>query len=285
MSRDFNIDKFIKNRDKFGDQPKLRRTESNSQPNRVVRSETKEEANKQSRGFMARKARFRRFRNQQNYNRSQQQNRSNALQLQQKPVQQEQQSIPHRVEQQITQINPIDYQNIYVQPQQADINEPPNFLEEVEGDGFSIDPREQFKFELKASKKESFFRFKRFVSRLETYMEISPYWKSMFNIFTIVFAFSTVVFNVILLINNFGRLRTEVPFFYNTQLSKWVNEDKSFFFLFIIMSIIANLMVTRFSMTIYNFDKKLVYVMSASLILANILLTISFMQLLSFVLI
>jgi hypothetical protein len=152
---------------------------------------------------------------------------------------------------------------------------------EEEYDLSSIDSKEQIPLGIKYSKKEPIYRIKRRLSRLENVIEILPFWKNGFTVFTTTFSVAVIIILSVIVYKNFNLLPDKVPLFYNHDKETWTAVyDKSMFILIPLIVSSFNMMIIRLGMIIYNFDKKLVYFIFIGMNLMNVLLLIAFIQIL-----
>lgn len=141
--------------------------------------------------------------------------------------------------------------------------------------------KEQISFDIKVPTKEPYYNFKRKLTRLESLLEIMPYWKNLVNVFTLIFGLFIPIFMSYLIFNNYDYLKEKMPLFYNNALKQWESDtDKGIFILMPLIVAGFNLLIVRLCMMMYNFDRKLVYVISSALIMVNVLVLISFIQIL-----
>lgn len=141
--------------------------------------------------------------------------------------------------------------------------------------------QEQISLGIEDKTNKNVYRIRRRLERMERLIEINPFWNNGLTVFTTVFILSISAIIGLLIVKYYGQLPFKIPFFYNHSDNTWdANYDKSFLLILPVIIMGFNLMITRLNMLIFRFDRKLVYFTSLSLIMVNLLLIISFIQLL-----
>lgn len=148
-----------------------------------------------------------------------------------------------------------------------------------ETENISIDSKDQLKLDIKKSRKEPYFRVKRYFKRIENIIEIMPFWKNLLTVFTIVFSFFVPTIMTLITLRNYDFIKDKMLLFYNHSTGQWDNNTDKIIFVSLPFVVLGfNIVLVRYSMMIYNFDKKLVYAISIATIIVNILVLISFTQ-------
>lgn len=136
---------------------------------------------------------------------------------------------------------------------------------------------------IKESRKEILYRIKRRITRIEMSFEVMPFWKSALTVFSVVLGVVTILISFYFVGRYFKDLPQDIPFVYNEAQKAWPLINNSVFLSIPFIAIIFNLLQISFELMIYNYDKKLVYVISSIMMMFNALFIISIIQLLSFV--
>lgn len=140
---------------------------------------------------------------------------------------------------------------------------------------------QQMVFDIPYSKKEPYYNLKRRLIRLESMLEIIPFWKNLLNVFTLIFGVFIPTVMGYLIYTNYDNLKNKMPLFFNHTTKQWESEtDKGIFILLPFIILGFNMLLVRLNIMMYNFDRKLVYAISFALIIVNILVIISFIQIL-----
>ncbi len=140
---------------------------------------------------------------------------------------------------------------------------------------------EQISLGIQDKTNKNVYKLKRRLQRMERLLEVNPFWNNGLTAFTTIFTISVSAIIGLLIIKYYGQLPFKIPFFYNHTENTWdANYDKSFLLIFPVLVTGFNIIITRLNMLIFSFDRKLVYFISLSLVMVNLLLIIAFVQLL-----
>lgn len=143
----------------------------------------------------------------------------------------------------------------------------------------------QLEIPIRRSSKDLVLDVKRNIDKSITYAGVLPHWRS----FQFVAAFLVSIFTMMLiayvLYLNFDKLPPEVPMIFNQAGQNWTSIDRRLLIGLPVSQIFFIALFTYWNSKIYRFDRRLVQMLSLSIVIANIFLLIGFGQILSLILI
>ncbi len=143
----------------------------------------------------------------------------------------------------------------------------------------------QLKLGIKTSKAGFFYKTKKKFEELEIRLEVMPFWKHF--IFISFGVLSIVVPGSIssILMYKYTLLPDKMPFFFDTSTNSWLLLDKGFIMPILIFFAVINLILLNIIHSIYYYDRRLAKIIAITGNIYNILLFISFSQILTILLI
>ena len=139
--------------------------------------------------------------------------------------------------------------------------------------------------DIKPSKYESFFRFKRLISRVERTAEVMPFWRSGLIVTTLSISIVSVLLIAASIYLSFSSLPREVPLFFNQTTAMWELSLKAYY-LFVPIILAAIIVISwRLIYSVFIFDKRLANIGVWTLLLFSLFSLIGISQILSLLII
>ena len=110
-------------------------------------------------------------------------------------------------------------------------------------------------------------------------VSVTPYWRSFPFVLSFVFSWITFIFLGITLYLNYPALPSQIPLLYSQSLVGWDLIDKKALLVMMAFFFVFNIINPLINSKIYNFDKRLILILSLAIITIDSLLLIALNEL------